>query len=297
MGTRTLQDFGYAFNGDGQLRNTVTGGPFNFMVRAEDMSYNQAHYEALGAAVTEHIITILKNDLNFVELSLPVDAKPGEVTSKVFASADYFSSEDPLLVLVPGSNIEVGQWARKIVINDNLNSGSMIEYIRKAKSLNWQILILNNNENTKLDQNGKEQYIRGSWTPEDHVLYVWDEFISKSRSKAIAFVAHSFGAHCTMNLFKNRDSNMMERVAGIAFTDAAMMSPKPWLKADQINWIKQHTKNWVRGTTLDEKNESAEEYLVVPSVSAGHIDHSYTTVTAIESVFSFLSKQIILKNK
>lgn len=50
----------------------------------------------------------------------------------------------------------------------------------------------------------KRVRIRGSESPENHTLYVWDNFIQKSQARDVVIVAHSYGGVCTMNLLKYR---------------------------------------------------------------------------------------------
>ena len=68
----SIEEFGYEFNEDGELRSKETGKPFNFVVKCDDPVYNQKHYEALGEVVTEEVYKLLttrksgRNDLGYV---------------------------------------------------------------------------------------------------------------------------------------------------------------------------------------------------------------------------------------
>ena len=59
--------------------------------------------------------------------------------------------------------------------------------------------------------NSKAVPIRGSSSPEEHTLSVWDEFISQSNAKDIVIVAHSYGGVCTMNLLEYRSKYLLLR--------------------------------------------------------------------------------------
>ena len=57
---KTLKEFGYGFNKNGQMRQLdekgeLTEEGFKFEVRAGDKSFNQKHYEALGEVITETV--------------------------------------------------------------------------------------------------------------------------------------------------------------------------------------------------------------------------------------------------
>ncbi|CAI8013466.1 Cotranscriptional regulator FAM172A [Geodia barretti] len=84
------------------------------MVREGDHRYNQAHYEALGE----------------------VDANRREPKSFVFESEDARSNEEKLMVLIHGSGVvRAGQWARRLIINDCLDTGTQLPFIKRAKEV------------------------------------------------------------------------------------------------------------------------------------------------------------------
>lgn len=73
-----------------------------------------------------------------------------ELRSFVFACDKAFTSKK-LLILIHGSGVvRAGQWARRLIINDNLNSGTQIPYIKKAKQLGYGIIVLNTNDNRRV---------------------------------------------------------------------------------------------------------------------------------------------------
>ena len=55
----TLNEFGYKFNEAGELRNIESDEPFSFVVKSDDHTYNQEHYEALGEVITEEVYALL----------------------------------------------------------------------------------------------------------------------------------------------------------------------------------------------------------------------------------------------
>ena len=113
--------------------------------------------------------------------------------------------------------------------------------------------------------NSKTVPIRGSSSPEEHTLSVWDEFISQSNAKDIVIVAHSYGGVCTMNLLEYRsminlwqnsflcafffflilttDEAVLARVRAIAFTDSVHSAyPLPYTNVKQeptVSYLKE----------------------------------------------------------
>lgn len=164
---------------DGKLRKIdpesglTTDEGFDFNV-SEDAQYNQKRYEALGEVVrqvvrprgsTERKISMLTFVVFFQVINehvyelleaeglkrIPVPkTSSSELRSFVFASDDAFNGKK-LLVLVHGSGVvRAGQWARRLIINDSLNSGTQIPYVRRARSLGYGILVLNTNDNLRI---------------------------------------------------------------------------------------------------------------------------------------------------
>ncbi|MEQ2213507.1 hypothetical protein XENOCAPTIV_016154 [Xenoophorus captivus] len=64
---------------------------------------------------------------------LPVDATDDEPRSFIYLSPDALTNPDKLLVLIQGSGVvRAGQWARRLIINQDLDSGTQIPFIMKA---------------------------------------------------------------------------------------------------------------------------------------------------------------------
>ncbi|VVC98564.1 unnamed protein product [Leptidea sinapis] len=111
---KAIRELGYDFNAEGQLRKIGANGclsnePFQFNVSNDHLEC-QAHYEQLGAAVTEHIYQLLEKEENLLRLPVPVEAP--ESSTFIFASKDY-ETKDVLLILIQGTGaVRAGQWAR-----------------------------------------------------------------------------------------------------------------------------------------------------------------------------------------
>lgn len=80
-----------------------------------------------------------------VSLNLQVDATDNEPTSFIYLSPDALSNPSKLLVLIQGNGVvRAGQWARRLIINQDLKSGTQIPFITRAmevgdttKELDW----------------------------------------------------------------------------------------------------------------------------------------------------------------
>lgn len=119
-----------------------------------------------------------------------------------------------------------GQWARRLCINDSLDTGSILPYLEKCKELGYGVIVLNPNAISVLKklegpkkENGvyvkrkghnglSEEYesisVEENETEFAHVNYVWEHFISKSVAHNLVFVAHSFGGYLATQLIADK---------------------------------------------------------------------------------------------
>ncbi|KAG8456378.1 hypothetical protein GDO86_002237 [Hymenochirus boettgeri] len=144
----TLEGFEYVFNEMGQLRHIKTGEPFVFNYREDLHRWNQKRYEALGEIITKHVYELLEKECHLQKVYLPVDANEDEPKSFIFMSKDAMTNSDKLLVLIHGTGVvRAGQWARRLIINEDLDSGTQIPYIKRAIKEGYAVIVLNPNEN------------------------------------------------------------------------------------------------------------------------------------------------------
>lgn len=94
--------------------------------------------------------------------------------------------------------------------------GTQIPYIKKALLRDYGVMVLNTNDNCL--PNGKD--IQHSSTAEEHAIYVWDTYVSKTEAENIAIVAHSYGGVVTVTLADGMNNDFVKRVKAVAFTDS-----------------------------------------------------------------------------
>ncbi|XP_057688284.1 cotranscriptional regulator ARB2A homolog isoform X5 [Corythoichthys intestinalis] len=282
---QTLEEFEYAFNEHGQLRHTKTGEHFIFNAREDLHRWNQKRYEALGEVIhcqteaarqkatlkiiTQYVYELLENKCNMTKAIIPVDAAADEPSSFIYLSPDALSNPSKLLVLIQGSGVvRAGQWARRLIINQDLDSGTQIPFITRA-----------------MEENASS---------EEHVLYVWDHFVAKAAAKHVFVVAHSYGGLSFVELLNHRETEVRNKVCAVALTDSAHSM---WLqdtsKSTQ-DWMQQHCCNWVSSpepldTPLDSMLPDC------PRVSAGTERHELTSWMSFESIFRFFGEVVEAK--
>ncbi|KAK0181489.1 hypothetical protein PV327_003769 [Microctonus hyperodae] len=294
---KNLKDYGYAFDDGGKLRKLdpktmePTNEGFDFNI-SDDPQYNQKRYEALGEVINQYVYELLEKE-GLKRIPVPKESNvPLELRSFVFACDKAFTSKK-LLILIHGSGVvRAGQWARRLIINDNLNSGTQIPYIRKAKQLGYGIIVLNTNDNRRVIK-GISKEIAGSEDPHRHMQTVWRDYIQSSHAEDIAIVAHSYGGVCTVKFAIENSKEFKNRVFAVGFTDSVHDMP-----AIGCDHLIQVARNWVASELpLDTTVDCASDD--VPCVSAGHPVHEMTSWSCIESLFKFLEQRYCnrVKNK
>lgn len=313
----TLEGFGYHFNRRGQLRHIETKQPYLFDVVPGNHSYNQARYEALGDVVADYVYELMEKDCGLSRVYVPItesdDDDTVEPEPSAFSDEDQDQAQDQkkkrnaiqpksfffqtpnamtcdkLMILIHGAGaVRAGIWARRLIINDSLNSGSMIPFINRAKTEGYGVVVLNGNFNSVVDpETRKRYYIKGNSSPEDHCLYVWDHFISKAAASAITIVAHSYGGVVTTNLIASR-KDAIKRVAGIAFTDSVhSLSSRYPIEAREV--IEERCINWVASSNPRDTVEHSYKG-DCSCLSSGARKHEETSWAAYESIFPYLAK-------
>ncbi len=80
----------------------------------------------------------LSLELTVIFIFLQVDATEGEPKSFIYMSEDALTNPEKIMVLIQGSGVvRAGQWARRLIINEDLNSGTQIPFINRAKEVGF----------------------------------------------------------------------------------------------------------------------------------------------------------------
>jgi len=298
----TLEGFGYGFNNCGQLRkidqSTGTPGkdPFEFTVLPHNQHFNQRHYEALGEVVTNHVYKLLETRGNlkkkFLKCKDEGEGDSNKLESFVFVSDDLTTNTEKVMILIHGSGVvRAGQWTRRLIINENLEIGTQLPFIERAKSEGYAVVVTNTNDNYRIIKK-KKKFIQGSENPVNHLLTVWDQIIETSPAKHIAIVAHSYGGVCTLELANQVEmKKFTNRVFAIAMTDSVHSMVHHSIPHSLQKFLCKISRNWVSsGQPLDTEIQSSADD--IERVSAGHSMHEMTTHCATPSIFQFLDDKL-----
>eukprot|EP00033_Pygsuia_biforma_P001356 GCRY01001536.1.p1 GENE.GCRY01001536.1~~GCRY01001536.1.p1 ORF type:complete len:340 (+),score=61.81 GCRY01001536.1:106-1125(+) len=283
MTVRSLEQMGYKFTDEGTLVTIDTEKNFEFTTQEE--------YEELGSAVLTYIQELLEEEYNYKPIKLPLNAKENESTTTVYAS-NYWKTKKTLLILIQGCGaVRPPQWARALCINNSLNEGTMFPYMDDAKMRDWGVLILNPNNNV----DAKNSPIRGSVTPQDHVLNACKDLVVPAGFETVHIVAHSYGGVCVMHLLQHLFGTPdFARIGAIALTDSVHSQQLKIIEKEMqhglVDWLSEYCLNWVAsGESVGSVLQS--DRLRIGRRSAGHKTHEFTSECAREDVFLWMDEQ------
>lgn len=86
-----------------------------------------------------------------------------------------------------------------LIINNSLDHGTQIPYIKRARDLGYDIVVTNTNDNYRIID-GKRKPIQGLSSATTHASYVWQKYVMACEPESVAIVAHSAGGGVTMEL-------------------------------------------------------------------------------------------------
>ncbi|XP_012815245.1 cotranscriptional regulator FAM172A homolog isoform X3 [Xenopus tropicalis] len=300
----TLEGFNYAFNELGQLRHIQTGDPFVFNYREDLHRWNQKRYEALGEIITKHVYELLEKDCELEKVYLPVDATDSEPRSFIFMSKDAMTNPDKMLVLIHGSGVvRAGQWARRLIINEDLNSGSQIPYIKRAMKEGYAVIVLNPNENYIEVEKSKVPADQPSPDSSDEPAEKRErrERNPKETKKRRDFYEKYRNPQKEKETLQvyirmiQREADVKNKVAAVALTDSVHNVWHQDASKTLREWMRENCCNWV--SSSEPLDTSVESTLPdCPRVSAGTERHELTSWKSFHSIFKFFDDALQAKN-
>uniref|UniRef100_A0A8B9HTP2 Arb2 domain-containing protein n=1 Tax=Astyanax mexicanus TaxID=7994 RepID=A0A8B9HTP2_ASTMX len=294
---QTLEEFEYAFNEHGQLRHTRTGEPFVFNYKEDLHRWNQKRYEALGEIITQYVYERLEKDCKLRKEMLPVDAEEDEPKSFFYLSEDALTNPDKLLVLIQGGGVvRAGQWARRLIINEDLDSGTQIPFINRAMKEGYGVMVLNPNENflevekaPEAEQSGadsSDEPAEKRERREEREGKKKKEFYEKYRNPQKERETERIPIRMIQ-----REDEVKSRLTAVAMTDSVHNVWHQEASRTIQDWLKEKCCNWVSSsepldTPLDAMLPDC------PRRSAGTERHELTSWKSFQSIFKYFDKHL-----
>ncbi|KAM9465502.1 cotranscriptional regulator ARB2A homolog isoform 14-T16 [Salvelinus alpinus] len=295
---KTLEEFEYAFNEQGRLRHTTTGEAYVFNAREDLHRWNQKRYEALGEIITHYVYQLLETKCNLTKEIVPVDATEEEPKSFIYLSADAMSNPAKLLVLIQGCGVvRAGQWARRLIINQDLDSGTQIPFITRAQEEGYSVMVLNPNENhleverpakptPLLSPEASDEPAEKRERKDDRESKKKRDFYEKYRNPQ----KESETEQIPIRMIQ-REAQVKNRVCAVAMTDSIHNIWHQDANKSIQEWLQQHCRNWV--SSPEPLDTPVEPMLSdCPRVSAGTERHELTSWRSFNSIFQFFGEAL-----
>ncbi|XP_069708446.1 putative protein ARB2BP [Phaenicophaeus curvirostris] len=315
-GSEYQEELKYDFNIKGELRHLDTNESFVFNYYKNAHEQNHKRYQVLGHLITQYVYGLLERVCILQKVYIPIDATEDEPRSFFFMSENALTSSLSLIVLLQDRGVfHAGQWGRRTIVREGLGHGTQIPYIKTALQSHRGVIVLNPNDNfvdaktekERLSFYSREEALsstqsigwipkRGSSTPEEHTIYVWDNFISKSTVKNVAFIAHGYGGLVFVDLLVQRKWEVMNKVYSVAFIDS-MHNVQHQTRSDpQIQeWIQKHCCEWVSNCKPLDKAFSSCMKVNCPTVSARVEKYDLAPSCCLRAIFKHLNSTLKAK--
>ncbi|XP_027720062.1 cotranscriptional regulator FAM172A isoform X4 [Vombatus ursinus] len=304
----TLEGFEYAFNEKGQLRHITTGEPFVFNAREDLHRWNQKRYEALGEE--GYGVIVLNPNENYIEVE--------KTKSQVQLSSD--GSDEPAEKRErKDKNFKEVKKRRDFYEkyrNPQKEKEMIPLYIRALTTAGSKVLVrltdvsallcsapdkcpgVVEQQTPYLPSFGLFRSHTGSednGCPEEHLIYVWDHFITHSAAENTFFVAHSYGGLAFVELMIQREADVKNKVTAVALTDSVHNVWHQEAGKTIREWMRENCCNWV--SSSEPLDTSVESMLPdCPRVSAGTERHELTSWKSLPSIFKFFTEASEAKN-
>lgn len=199
---------------------------------------------------------------------IPTDTTEDEPRSFFFMSKNALTSSSSLIILLQDRGVFcAGQLGPRTIVSEGLRHGTQ-PFIKMALQSHWEVIVLNPNDNfTDLNTenqrfSAREEALtftqsvwwipkRGSSSPKEHTMYVWDNFIAKSAARNVAFIAHGYGGLVFVDLLVQRKHEVTNKVYSVAFIDSTHNVQHQGRHDPEIQeWIHKYCWEWVSKVNL-----------------------------------------------
>lgn len=115
--------------------------------------------------------------------------------------------------------MQPGIWSRTVHHKTGFQ-GTMIPYLKTAIQGGYGVVIMNPSTNFST-VNGHRAKILHSGTPEDHVAYVWKNYIMPNAAQEISFIVHDNAGILLKGFLSTLSPQDEQRLGGVAFIESA----------------------------------------------------------------------------
>ncbi|KAG0245464.1 hypothetical protein BGW41_000091 [Actinomortierella wolfii] len=291
----TLEEFGYSINNSECLVDSE-GKNYVFDLKAPNRDYQEAHCHALTRAVRKKIEDRLAKEYGFIKATIPVGLDPNDA-----------KSPQAYIML---SMQEFAVWSRRIMTNFNVEHGSVLGTVRRARAQGYGVIITN--PNMQYWYNGMATYgvllqvhcppsgelslIPGAESPERHVAYVLKHFVSRAKSNKVFFIAHQYGCHALLQSISEQFDTWKDRISACACIESSHTilgyegeEFPAWVRQNVVGYVMSNPEE--RGKVTYMRAQGCNFY------STGTMEFDHTIVEAMEPAFKFFATRHDANNR
>lgn len=155
---------------------------------------------------------MLKERFGLLEHWIPSEDVPAKCD--ILLTPDWDTCETLLVILQNHVGSQIGMWSRGMCLSQGLRKGSILSFMEAARDAGFGVIICNPNLNSvtiRMDDGRSVKVpVADSSFPEEHALYVYDNFVSQSAARSILLFGYGNGATLCKEMLQVRG---MRRVA------------------------------------------------------------------------------------
>eukprot|EP00599_Poterioochromonas_sp_BG-1_P016223 CAMPEP_0173156406 /NCGR_PEP_ID=MMETSP1105-20130129/14788_1 /TAXON_ID=2985 /ORGANISM="Ochromonas sp., Strain BG-1" /LENGTH=715 /DNA_ID=CAMNT_0014073229 /DNA_START=61 /DNA_END=2208 /DNA_ORIENTATION=- len=153
--------------------------------------------------LARYVETKIINEYGFSSIQIPEDENP---STSILASPGWMIASKLLLIIQNAYGSQLGIYSRSICFDQGISKGTWLPYIERAISAGYSVLILRPNTNSVVVETAGEAPtkvpIKGSESPEIHVLNVWENVVNRNeKANHIVLLSYGNGASLCKDLF------------------------------------------------------------------------------------------------
>ncbi|CEI94781.1 hypothetical protein RMCBS344292_08986 [Rhizopus microsporus] len=250
----TLEGFGYVLKENGEIRSKTTDEPYVFEYLPKDRTYNEQRYKAFINLIGEEVEKkLVEEPFNFQKKIIPVDADPAkDPHSYIYMTPNALTTTDKLILFISGNNTRIGQWSRRVMCDENIYTGSVMDTTRRVREKGYEVIIFNPNGNYWYKNRAWEYpephsvnitLVPGSEGPEEHCRYVFDHFIRHAKAQKLAALTLDWGGHALTQALDVNFDEYKDRFICTAMANSVHSrdmikdtSLRTWLFDNCVNW-------------------------------------------------------------
>jgi tRNA A-37 threonylcarbamoyl transferase component Bud32 len=155
------------------------------------------------AELARYVETKIISDYGFTSIQIPEDENP---STSILASNGWMIASKLLIIIQNAYGSQLGIYSRSICFDQGISKGTWLPYIERAVAAGYSVLILRPNTNSVVVENAGESPIKvpikGSESPEIHVLNVWENVVNRNeKANHIVLLSYGNGASLCKDLF------------------------------------------------------------------------------------------------